>query len=342
MANLGNAWHLPLSAEPRGRGGMRDPVGPIAPGMDVTIFSGNQFRGNGNPGNQLEPGSNLFFRGTGDADWRELPLTDRGLAGNNRYFAATIPATTTQTFAVGGVVEYYLRIAYSDHDTTFVHARGAQSATAADEAVARTEPFGFTLADPATVGRWDPVFRFPNVAIHTNVLPNGRVLMWGRRDASEPDNLDVHTCTPFVWDPADPHRPADSQGAAAVAEAVTVDTDAPVGLDGLPVNLFCSGHAFLPDGRLLVVGGHSPTSTTTRPIRRPTTAAPGPEIWRQTDDKLYWVAGVGTGGTISGVAKYLKEQNPKVQVLGVDTVGSVYKMIPALGAAARRIRSINT
>jgi cystathionine beta-synthase len=51
----------------------------------------------------------------------------------------------------------------------------------------------------------------------------------------------------------------------------------------------------------------------------------GPEIWRQTDGKVtHWVVGVGTGGTISGVAKYLKEKNPKVHVVGVDTVGSVY------------------
>lgn len=51
----------------------------------------------------------------------------------------------------------------------------------------------------------------------------------------------------------------------------------------------------------------------------------GPEIWRQTDGRVtHWVAGIGTGGTISGAAKYLKEQNPTIQVVAVDTVGSIY------------------
>jgi cystathionine beta-synthase len=51
----------------------------------------------------------------------------------------------------------------------------------------------------------------------------------------------------------------------------------------------------------------------------------GPEIWEQTDGGVnYFVAGMGTGGTISGVAKYLKERKPTVQIVGADPEGSLY------------------
>tara|TARA_B100000902_G_C27276441_1_gene899118 strand:- start:48 stop:1022 length:975 start_codon:yes stop_codon:yes gene_type:complete len=52
----------------------------------------------------------------------------------------------------------------------------------------------------------------------------------------------------------------------------------------------------------------------------------GPEIWTQTEGNItHLIVGVGTGGTISGTAKYLKEKNPEIKVYGVDTYGSVFK-----------------
>jgi hypothetical protein len=97
------------------------------------------------------------------------------------------------------------------------------------------------VADPKEKGRWDPKFSLPNVAIHTHLLPNGKVLFWGRRD--QPNlTLDEHFCTPQIWDPT---------------TRTTTPTPKPMRTDGrTTVNLFCSGHTFLPDGRLLVVGGH--------------------------------------------------------------------------------------
>ena len=57
-----------------------------------------------------------------------------------------------------------------------------------------------------------------------------------------------------------------------------------------------------------------------------------PEIWRDTDGKItHYAAGVGTGGTISGVSKFLKEKNPAIRTIGLDTYGSVFKKYKETG-----------
>src|SRR5437660_12539851 len=54
-------------------------------------------------------------------------------------------------------------------------------------------------------------------------------------------------------------------------------------------------------------------------------ATTGPEIWRQTEGRVtHFVAGMGTGGTIRGVGRVLKQHNPAIQVIGADPVGSIF------------------
>ena len=220
---LGTAWHFPGNPEPFGNGGMRDPVFPTDPVPAVTVFSGNQYQGGGNPGNQLQDGSAVLFKRTTDAAWTTVPMVFATAIGNNKYYSAAIPVGA---FATGTVVQYYLVIAYDDHDTTFLQADATDmlSVTTGDEAAAQAAPFTFTIETPDKRGQWGDPFTLLNVGIHAHVLPTGLVLMWGRRDNPQ-QSLDTDppsalapglppappaTCTPFLWNPANGNTDADA------------------------------------------------------------------------------------------------------------------------------------
>src|SRR5262249_18523962 len=94
---------------------------------------------------------------------------------------------------------------------------------------------------PEVKGKWDAPFDLHNVGIHVHVLPDGKVLFWSRREKNQ--GLDEQDCVPRVWNPA---------------TGKVDQLPGPLTNDPNPgkYNLFCSGHTFLPDGRLLAVGGH--------------------------------------------------------------------------------------
>jgi cystathionine beta-synthase len=105
----------------------------------------------------------------------------------------------------------------------------------------------------------------------------------------------------------------ESMGAEVVVCPVEVDPEDPRSYYRTAERISAERHAFRPNQYDNPANPEAHYRTT------------GPEIWRQTGGKItHWVAGMGTGGTISGTAKFLKEQNPAVRVIGVDTVGSVY------------------
>ncbi|MFL5496362.1 MAG: galactose oxidase-like domain-containing protein [Gemmatimonadales bacterium] len=95
------------------------------------------------------------------------------------------------------------------------------------------------LSVQATTGSWGPVVDWPIVPLHIHLLPNGKILGWGKYDAGATGTMGGR---PRLWDPA--------SGPPTTAQMVNVDT-----------MLFCSGHAFMSDGSLMVSGGHKADDT---------------------------------------------------------------------------------
>lgn len=99
-------------------------------------------------------------------------------------------------------------------------------------------------SNAAVVGQWGPsVFTLPGVPVHISLLPDTRLLYWGRDKSASGHDVGDFSQT-YIWDRR-PNTPADK-----VHVTKTNST----------TNLFCSGHSFLPDGRLLVTGGHEVSS----------------------------------------------------------------------------------
>jgi galactose oxidase len=97
------------------------------------------------------------------------------------------------------------------------------------------------------IGKWDDEFQLKNVAIHAHLLPTGKILYWGRRSDTKSralDSLDEHKTMSYILDLDTPEKLSSPAW------------NSPRDTKGSEVNLFCSGHTFLPNGTLMVVGGH--------------------------------------------------------------------------------------
>jgi galactose oxidase len=176
----------------------------------------------------VDPGGNVASTQSFTRD--TLPRTVQLSAGRTGFYALRLRAAHLP----GGTAAYTL-------STTYTAPRDFGNSTAASN----TAALATAAPDGSVVGKWSNVISLPNVPIHAHVLPTGKVLFWGRR--KEPGSttfatLNEHQCFPFIWDPA--------------SGTSTPTRSRPTLAGGGEVNLFCSGHTFLPDGRLLVIGGH--------------------------------------------------------------------------------------
>jgi len=104
----------------------------------------------------------------------------------------------------------------------------------AGSATVQSSPISISaLPTEATKGKWGPVIPWDIVPLHMNLMPNGKILAWGKTDVP-PDTMGM----PRIWDPA--------VGPPNTAQMIM----------GVDTMLFCAGHTLMPDGRLMVAGGH--------------------------------------------------------------------------------------
>jgi hypothetical protein len=140
--------------------------------------------------------------------------------------SGTLEGKTTATTDANGVARFTDLGINGVGDHTIEFTAGTFSVTSSPVSVA-------ALATGATEGKWGPVVDWDIVPLHMNLMPSGKILAWGKTDVP-PDTMGM----PRIWDPA--------AGPPSTARMIM----------GIDTMLFCAGHALMPDGRLLVSGGH--------------------------------------------------------------------------------------
>jgi Galactose oxidase-like, Early set domain/Kelch motif len=149
-----------------------------------------------------------------------------GLTGSG-CTAAFGPSTSVTLSASAGTANYIKAWAGGGCENAGTGVGGSSGTCTLVMTQAQTVVVSFEAdANEYAVGKWAAPIGWPHVAIHSHLLPNGQVMSYGR----------MHS-TPVSWNPVS-----------------GMFTNLP-----LPADFFCSGHAFLPDGRLIVTGGHSGT-----------------------------------------------------------------------------------
>lgn len=137
---------------------------------------------------------------------------------------ATLEGTATATTDANGIAKFGDLGLRGTGQQTLQFTAGSNSVTSAPVSLS-------PLPGEAATGKWGPVVNWDIVPLHMNLMPNGKILAWGKRDVADTMGM------PRLWDP--------SAGAPNGLPPIMVDT-----------MLFCSGHVLMPDGRLLVSGGH--------------------------------------------------------------------------------------
>ena len=185
---------------------------------------------------------NVSLSGTSSQNVSVNYVTSNGSATSPTDFFGASGSVTIPIGQTSGTIEVLARSDTADEldETFFVTLSNPTNGTILDgqgQAVIKDDDLPPPAATNAGVsGQWGPCEELETVPVHINLLPNGKLLYWGRD--KHPDTWDTAgSSNTYVWDP------------------ITKVRSGPI-LNPTS-NLFCSAHSFLPDGRLLVAGGHN-------------------------------------------------------------------------------------